>query len=558
MNIIRALFTVRYPYDNLILRQRAQGMLIIAWMSLIGLVVYMLGVVQPNVQRGFSVELFVNPGTVLLPIVAIAAMVLVQRGNIRAAALVLVSGMAAATIPMLFVGEDSIVDLAVIIPLVAGGVLLGRRSFLLIALVVLGALVTRALWLGNFTEPYTIIPANHVMSHILIPLVTFGAGAVFLYAFSGSAERVTSDALNSQRYLRAIVQQSAAFDPAQSEGNFLTQLVKHIQETFGFANLQIYLTNDQGQLVRQTRLAAGMVASGSSTQAVRAPLVNAAFNEKKTIIADSRQPADRRALITAPARKAIALPLLMDDVLLGIIEIQSDVSKPFTAGEIEALELLTAQTARLLVNGRLFKDVEATARDTQDNLARLGAQMRRQEAEITQSVRSGWDTYLRSQGSALGFDLSNNGSQQLLRADSLPPEMRTVMERGQTMTETSDGVQKLHVPIIYRGELLGAMSFNIPGQQPLTDRQVELARNVAERLGAALDNTRLFEQNRAQAEREQMANAAGNQLLGITDVQALLDAAALGFKDALGAVYARVYVSSSLMSESPRAPQEAS
>lgn len=558
MNIIRALFTVRYAYDNLIMRQRAQGLLIIGWMSLIGLIVYMVGVVLPNVQRGFSAEIFVNAGTVLLPVAAIAAIVLVQRGNIRTAAFVLVSGMAAATIPMLFVGEDSIADLAVIIPLVAGGVLLGRRSFLLVALMVLGALIVRALWLGNFTEPYTIIPANHILSHVLIPLVTFGAGAVFLYAFSGSAERVTTDALDSQRYLHAIVQQSAAFDPAQSESNFLAQLVKRIQETFGFSNIQIYLTNDQGQLVRQTRLAAGMVASGSSAQTARDPLVNAAFNEKKTIIADSSQPADRRALITAPARKAIALPLMMDDVLLGIIEIQSDITKPFTAGEIDALELLATQTARLLVNGRLFKDAEATARDTQDNLARLGAQMRRQEADITQAVRSGWDTYLGSQGSALGFDLINNGSQQLLRADSLPPEMRTVMERGQTMSETSGGVQKLHVPIIYRGELLGAMSFNIPGQQPLTERQVELARNVAERLGAALDNTRLFEQNRALAEREQMANTAGNQLLGITDVQELLDAAALGFKDALGAVYTRVYVSSSVMGESPRAPQEAS
>jgi GAF domain-containing protein len=557
MNILRTLFTVRYPYDNLILRQRAQGMLIIAWMSLIGLAGYLFGIALPGIERGIAPEALVNVGMVLTPVAVIAAMLLLQRGHIRTAAFLIVAGLSATSIPLLYTSPESLVDLAVIIPLAAGGVLLGRRPFLIVAVVILGSLIVRALWLGGIDEPYVVVPSNNVVIHLVAPLVTLGVAAVFLYVFSGSAERVTSDALDSQRYLRTIVQQSAAFDPAQSEGNFLTQLVKSIQESFGFSNIQIYLTNDQGQLVRQTRLAAGIVATGSA-QTARDPLVNAVFNEKKTIVADSNQPADRRILMSAPARKAIALPLMIDDVLLGIIEIQSDQAKPFTVGELDALELLATQSARLLVNGRLFKDAESTARETQETLARLGAQMRRQEAESTRTVRTGWDMYLGGQGSALGFDLVNNGSQQLLRADSLPPEMREAMERGQTMTEISDGVQKLHVPIIYRGELLGAMSFNIPAQQPLTERQVELARNVAERLGAALDNTRLFEQNRAQAEREQTANVASNLLLGITDVQILLDAAAAGFQDALGAVYTRVYLSSSLMGESPRAPQEAS
>jgi GAF domain-containing protein len=128
----------------------------------------------------------------------------------------------------------------------------------------------------------------------------------------------------------------------------------------------------------------------------------------------------------------------------------------------------------------------------------------------------------------------------LLRADDLPAELRAVMERGQTLVETHDEQETLSVPIIVRGTLLGAMAFRLPPARHMTERQLELARSVAERLGTALENTRLFEQSRTLAQRERQANESAARLQGIVDVETLINLAASDFREVLGAVYTRV------------------
>jgi GAF domain-containing protein len=101
------------------------------------------------------------------------------------------------------------------------------------------------------------------------------------------------------------------------------------------------------------------------------------------------------------------------------------------------------------------------------------------------------------------------------------------------------------------------MSFTLPTNHALTQRQIELSRNVAERLGAALESSRLFEQSQAQADRERQASETTSHLLGVTDVQTVLDLAAADFQEALGAVYTRVYLNIDTPNEA-RATREAS
>jgi GAF domain-containing protein len=98
------------------------------------------------------------------------------------------------------------------------------------------------------------------------------------------------------------------------------------------------------------------------------------------------------------------------------------------------------------------------------------------------------------------------------------------------------------VPIVFRDVVLGAMSFNVPSERPVTDRQIELIRTVADRLSVALENNRLLEQTQAQARRERQASEIGSVLLSATNVESVLSLAADNFHEALGAIHTRVYL----------------
>ena len=77
------------------------------------------------------------------------------------------------------------------------------------------------------------------------------------------------------------------------------------------------------------------------------------------------------------------------------------------------------------------------------------------------------------------------------------------------------------------------MSFAVPENYVIGDRQKDMVRIVAQRLALALENARLIEQSRAQAEREHTASEVSNLLIGQQDLNALLDVAAESFNERL-------------------------
>jgi GAF domain-containing protein len=128
--------------------------------------------------------------------------------------------------------------------------------------------------------------------------------------------------------------------------------------------------------------------------------------------------------------------------------------------------------------------------------------------------------------------------------------MRSALKTGEVQVEVADDAQIINVPITFRDQTLGAMSFTVAKDQEISERQLEMARIVSNRLALALENTRLFEQSQAQVQRERKASELGNLLLGSTDVAAMLEMAAESFNEALGAVQTRIYVEREAWAES--------
>jgi GAF domain-containing protein len=83
----------------------------------------------------------------------------------------------------------------------------------------------------------------------------------------------------------------------------------------------------------------------------------------------------------------------------------------------------------------------------------------------------------------------------------------------------------------------------------ITEKDLDVAQQIAQRLAIALENKRLFEQSRSQAFRERKAGEIAGLLIGATDVESVLSLAADSFNEALGAVSTRIHLQPDVLEE---------
>lgn len=352
-------------------------------------------------------------------------------------------------------------------------------------------------------------------------------------------ERFTRSSVAGSGRLQALLSLGGAA-VAANELDFWTQLFRLLEDEFGFGVASVYLQEDATHFVRRNALNMSVGVISRLEREQLPALANAVLAEGAAVFIDRNSDEARRKLVAAPARCAFALPMIHDEQLLGVIEANSSDAHTFDIAERDWLKMLGEQAARWYAVIAQMQRLERRLAETNATLKRLTAQLDLRERQALAILRDEWDGYLKRRGSAIGFDLEVGAQEQLLRADDLPDALRAVMERGELSLEVRDDVQTLSAPILVRGILLGAMTFTLPPGRRLNERQTELARNVAERLGSALENTRLFEQSRTLAQRERQANESAARLQGIVDVQTLIDLAAQEFREVLGAVYTRV------------------
>ncbi|MEO1645488.1 MAG: hypothetical protein AAFR67_09900, partial [Chloroflexota bacterium] len=192
---------------------------------------------------------------------------------------------------------------------------------------------------------------------------------------------------------------------------------------------------------------------------------------------------------------------------------------------------------RIQVVDSLRKDLQ----EQDELIAKQRDQLLQYERLERQTTIETWRSYLEQRNTEfLGFDMAGQYTPPIEAVD-LDENLQTAIEAGTIVVDEQHGYQHVKVPIQYRGQTLGAMTFRVPlAAQTIGARQQDLIRNVVQRLSLALENKRLFEQSRAQAKRERKANEVGSLLLGTTDIETVLELAASNFQSALGAVQTQI------------------
>jgi GAF domain-containing protein len=532
---INALFTLRHTYSDIVERQRARALLTMTWVGAAAwLGLYALLVVPLAISGEIAATGFLFIATSLLPIPIIFNYFMVQQGRLRLAAAVFVGTFLALSVPLGFVAYADVIQLFPLLAVIAAGVLLNRRGLSLVVLIALASVAyTTLVYQASLTGVERFIPARLAGSDFIsMALFVLTAGA-FLYAFSGTPERTARAAYNAVSQFRAVGLLSAR--AAVDEESAIEGALRIAYSELNYSLVQVFLLGDRPERVRRCRYTEdGLLLLDTAPDTVVLDVVARAV--PIVIRTGDRQAAEH---LTSGAMMSVSLPVQFEGALIGVLDVQRARYLPIDATQIAVLEQLAAQIGRMLSQFRRISALENDLRTQEGIAGRLRAQIADLQRRAEGTTITGWERYLRGFGVG-GFGYDFQSGTDIVTASDLPPLVRAALERGELHIDRADRRQIVSAPIRYRGQMLGAMVFEIPIERAIGAAEVELINTVADRLGNALENNRLFELNQAQAQRERKANEIGGLLLSVTDVDQLLALAAETFNEALGATHTRV------------------
>jgi GAF domain-containing protein/HAMP domain-containing protein len=208
-------------------------------------------------------------------------------------------------------------------------------------------------------------------------------------------------------------------------------------------------------------------------------------------------------------RSEMALPLKVQNNVIGVLDVQSDQPLAFNEEDIAVMQVLADQLAIAIERTRLLQEVER-------NLKELESAYGRFTSENWQRLSAG--------GTAIGkgYRFDNIRIEPITE---VPELVGTVLKTGTPISSngSSPGVDKEHkvaIPIKLRGQTIGVITLKLKeGYDSNTISVIELA---TERLASAMESARLYEEARLRADREQSISRVTTAISASTEYDQIL------------------------------------
>lgn len=234
-------------------------------------------------------------------------------------------------------------------------------------------------------------------------------------------------------------------------------------------------------------------------------------------------------------RSEMAVPLRSGAEIIGVLDVQSVEPEAFSSEDVIVLSALADQIAGAIENARLFEQ----------------AQRAQAQAEAAQQryVQQEWSRYVRDQKAVSVFEYTLTGVPPV--GDAPLPEMDLAMVKKEVVTLDRDAhplaQTALAAPIIFRDQVIGALGLHTDeGGRAWTPDELALVQDVAEQIGLALENARLFEQTSRRARREALIGQIVGRVRQQPDIDSIMQTAVRELGKALGTPRTFVRLASSL------------
>ncbi len=305
---------------------------------------------------------------------------------------------------------------------------------------------------------------------------------------------------------RSTLLEAAAFVSRQASGIqelgvLLDQVVDLISERFGFYHAGIFLADpNQQNVVLQSASSEGgkrMLQRGHRLEIGRQGIVGYAAYLKSARIA--QDVGSDNVYFNNPdlpnTHSELALPLIAQNRLIGILDIQSEQFNAFGPDDIFTLQTMADQIALAIENARLLNE----SREALSQSRQL----------MVQGAKRSWQQAL--SGEVMRFTYTPVGISQNVRE----------------ATDSDSAAHELRVPINLRGQQIGELILRRKESvQPWDEKELEMAEKISDQAALALENARLLQESQRQAAQAQALNDISDRFSQSLDIETLLQNAA--------------------------------
>ncbi len=532
MERVREIFESQYPYEDPRQQQRVRTLVTLNTIAA-GAAALFSTLIVITWSGALATLLPVIVG--LLVLVVFITHRLVNTGRLATAAqMFTVYTVVVALSLVLSYGLDSAAVLALVIPVLVAGLLFegtGLLNTTAITIIMLAALGVLDAFLLDRLDSFW---AGVLPSGILLLAVSAAQRATIRRHESlWRRNRETENRLQIVTALSEDVVRLADLDTVMAEFGSL------LHSTFDLQQVQIFLKDETNPRILRLRSGTGLASQRAqvegrrfSTQA-NLPIAEA-FREKAPVVIRATDLAHIRSEFLPGTNAQLFLPLQFGQEAFGMLDLQSANTNAFEPETVELMNALTRQFSANIQMRAMADRLEAYTTEQE----RLYTHIEKNAEEIRQLRRQAagvvWGRFFRDRGSTvLGFDLPA-ASDEPIASDSITPSLQETLHQGEVSITRQNGRHLLSLPIIVRGQTLGAMEFEIQREGELPAHLVDLASAIADRLSLALDNIRLVEETQAFAYREQQISSISTRLQSASTLEELLNLAAVEFNSALG------------------------
>lgn len=464
---------------------------------------------------------------------------LVQRGRLEPAKRLLVATCLLLTIPILplWGGISRPQVMVLVLPIVLAVQILRQRAVLLSSLGVV-ILVIVATGLQIQSQSFSGRNALNDALDVFIILVVIVAITVQLRRVSDGARSIRQGIASSfLTQVDLLTDQITVLSESQRINQIMQAVYPHIYY------VQYYRLNTERNMLERVltldntpNLFLAEIALSDANP------ISEAARIQQSIRIDTSANLNRHVNFKAGANYQVIYPIVADRKTIGVVDLQFEAHTSTSDADVQEIQHYL-KTSLLLnhyaTQARLSQDrsfaLQEENRLLEERLARVSAQ---RQGEL-QSV---WGEYInqRSLVNTLGFALQDGN---ITASDALPAHILANLEqRDVYLTHDEQGNQLLLLAVRTRGQLLVALTFTFPPTQYIGQQQIAVAQRIAERLGTALQTTRLLEETRSQAQRERLATEFGNLLMRSPDITTLLNLATQRLNETLGSVQTNIAV----------------
>jgi len=323
--------------------------------------------------------------------------------------------------------------------------------------------------------------------------------------------------------------------------DLLTDVVDLIENAFGYDHVQVFVT-EPGTGRARFRASSSLVTNslwrrvGKSSR-IGEGIIGWVLEHGETLVAPDVSidplyiPDDPRNLPNI--RSEIALPLKLEDQVLGVLDVQSNKLNGFDRGDLFILDALSDAVALAVANARLYGRVQEDAwittallevaevtnsltdlNDVVKTIARItpllagvdasAIWLKERDSERFKPVAQ-WGVHPETIGMFFKHDLVREDNPALTMIEELghplvlrPPELDFLLSPIIGQALLADAIVLL--PLFAKGALIGALSVSIDeSDAPISETRLPLLKGIADQAASAIENAQLIDAQQEEA-----------------------------------------------------------